>query len=206
MALISKLENIGNAIREKTGKTELLTLEQMPAEIAAIETGGKAEAPLVVTRSDVLFKPTSVNTYTTSGQVYYGPAENNYYKKYYWYRSANDNIYWEICTFKKSNFTTGHKYRFSTWIWHDNSANDNEEIEFWQNTIFFNSATSTACPLQKITKDPQLLQVEVDWTSSNDVYGATFYLYPSDSKNQVRLMPIIVEDLTSPSNNVPMPV
>lgn len=40
MALISKLENIGNAIREKTGKTELLTLEQMPAEIAAIETGG----------------------------------------------------------------------------------------------------------------------------------------------------------------------
>lgn len=40
MALISKLESIGNAIREKTGKTELLTLDQMPIEIAAIETGG----------------------------------------------------------------------------------------------------------------------------------------------------------------------
>ena len=40
MALIKKLENIGNAIREKTGKTDLLTLEQMVTEIAAIETGG----------------------------------------------------------------------------------------------------------------------------------------------------------------------
>lgn len=40
MALINKLENIAAAIREKTGKTDLLTLEQMPVEIAAIETGG----------------------------------------------------------------------------------------------------------------------------------------------------------------------
>ena len=40
MALINKLENIGNAIREKTGKTDLLTLEQMVTEIEAIETGG----------------------------------------------------------------------------------------------------------------------------------------------------------------------
>ena len=40
MALIKKLENIGNAIREKTGKTDLLTLEQMVTEIEAIETGG----------------------------------------------------------------------------------------------------------------------------------------------------------------------
>ena len=46
MALIKKLENIGNAIREKTGKTDLLTLEQMVTEIAAIETGGgSAELP-----------------------------------------------------------------------------------------------------------------------------------------------------------------
>lgn len=40
MALINKLNAIGDAIREKTGKTDLLTLEQMPTEIAAIETGG----------------------------------------------------------------------------------------------------------------------------------------------------------------------
>lgn len=40
MALIEKLENIGDAIRAKTGKTDLLTLDQMPIEIAAIETGG----------------------------------------------------------------------------------------------------------------------------------------------------------------------
>ena len=38
MALINKLSAIGNAIRTKTGKTDLLTLDQMPEEIAAIET------------------------------------------------------------------------------------------------------------------------------------------------------------------------
>lgn len=40
MALINKLNAIGDAIRTKTGKTELIPLADMPAEIAAIETGG----------------------------------------------------------------------------------------------------------------------------------------------------------------------
>jgi hypothetical protein len=40
MALTNKLSAIGNAIREKTGKTDLLTLDQMPEEISSIETGG----------------------------------------------------------------------------------------------------------------------------------------------------------------------
>ncbi len=43
MALIEKLEAIGDAIRAKTGGTELLTLDEMPTEIAAIETGGGGE-------------------------------------------------------------------------------------------------------------------------------------------------------------------
>lgn len=40
MALTDKLSAIGNAIRAKTGKTEMLTLDQMPVEIASIVTGG----------------------------------------------------------------------------------------------------------------------------------------------------------------------
>ena len=40
MALTNKLSAIGDAIREKTGKTDLLTLEQMPVAIASITTGG----------------------------------------------------------------------------------------------------------------------------------------------------------------------
>lgn len=40
MALINKLSAIGEAIREKTGKEDLLTLDEMPAEIRDIETGG----------------------------------------------------------------------------------------------------------------------------------------------------------------------
>jgi len=40
MALINKLSAIGDAIREKTGDTELMTLDAMPAAIRGIETGG----------------------------------------------------------------------------------------------------------------------------------------------------------------------
>lgn len=40
MALTDKLSAIGVAIRKKTGKTDLLTLDAMPAEILAITTGG----------------------------------------------------------------------------------------------------------------------------------------------------------------------
>lgn len=40
MALINKLSAIGEAIREKTGKEDLLTLDEMPVEIRGIETGG----------------------------------------------------------------------------------------------------------------------------------------------------------------------
>lgn len=39
MALTNKLSAIGDAIRSKTGGTELLTLDQMPTAIASIETG-----------------------------------------------------------------------------------------------------------------------------------------------------------------------
>ena len=41
MALTNKLSAIGDAIRNKTGKSALLTLDQMPREIESIETGEK---------------------------------------------------------------------------------------------------------------------------------------------------------------------
>lgn len=40
MALINKLSAIGEAIREKTGKENLLTLDEMPQAIKDIESGG----------------------------------------------------------------------------------------------------------------------------------------------------------------------
>jgi hypothetical protein len=43
MALINKLSAIGDAIREKTGKEDLLTLEQMPEEIRGISGGSSGE-------------------------------------------------------------------------------------------------------------------------------------------------------------------
>lgn len=52
MALTNKLSAIGNAIREKTGSTALMTLDAMPAAIAGIQTGGGGSVevePIVLT-------------------------------------------------------------------------------------------------------------------------------------------------------------
>lgn len=53
MAIISKLQDIANAIRLKTGKSDLLTLEQMPSEIASITSGSAS--------TDVPFIPNGLN-------------------------------------------------------------------------------------------------------------------------------------------------
>lgn len=50
MALTDKLTAIGDAIREKTGKTDLLALDQMPNEIRNISSGGGTNIePIVLT-------------------------------------------------------------------------------------------------------------------------------------------------------------
>ena len=45
MALTDKLTNIANAIRQKSGTTEKLTLDAMPTAISALSTGGGADIP-----------------------------------------------------------------------------------------------------------------------------------------------------------------
>lgn len=60
MALTDKLTNIANAIREKGGTSDKLTLAQMPDAIAAIETGGgsgddKVPEVINITRGDLKF-------------------------------------------------------------------------------------------------------------------------------------------------------
>ena len=47
MALINKLTAIADSIREKTGKTDVLTLDQMPLEIARIQTGAELNFEVV---------------------------------------------------------------------------------------------------------------------------------------------------------------
>ena len=54
-SLTGKLTAIGNAIREKTGKSDLLTLDQMPTEIQSITTA-QGYAP---TDEDLTFKENS---------------------------------------------------------------------------------------------------------------------------------------------------
>lgn len=46
MALTNKLTNIANAIREKTGNSDLLTLDEMASAISSIESGGSGDVTL----------------------------------------------------------------------------------------------------------------------------------------------------------------
>lgn len=71
MALIDKLNAIGDAIRVKTGKTDKLTLDQMPNEIASIQTGGGGTTPanpiieaLSVTENGTYTAPNGVDGYS----------------------------------------------------------------------------------------------------------------------------------------------
>ena len=62
MALTDKLSAIGNAIREKTGGTNLLTLDQMPTEISNIQGGGTVEE-LTITSNGTYNPPTGIDGY-----------------------------------------------------------------------------------------------------------------------------------------------
>ena len=62
MALTDKLTAIGNAIREKTGGTDLLTLDQMPTEIANIQGGGTVEE-LTITSNGTYNPPAGIDGY-----------------------------------------------------------------------------------------------------------------------------------------------
>ena len=60
MALTDKLTAIGDAIRTKTGGTDLLTLDQMPAEISNIQGGGTVEE-LTITSNGTYNPPTGID-------------------------------------------------------------------------------------------------------------------------------------------------
>lgn len=70
MALTDKLSAIGTAIRNKTGKTALMTLDEMPTEIASITSGG----------GDPVINPLEVTangTYTATDCDGYSPITVN---------------------------------------------------------------------------------------------------------------------------------
>ncbi len=54
MALTDKLTAIAEAIRSKTGKAATMTLDEMPTEIAGIETGGSEDLNAILTEQEAL--------------------------------------------------------------------------------------------------------------------------------------------------------
>lgn len=197
------LTAIGDAIREKTGKTDLLNPTAMPEEIKNIETGSSTPTTMMVRRYYYSgYKPTYIDAYNKAQNYYV--TTSAYEQRYYWYRSSNTNIYWQVAKWTATAFTEGHQYRLSFWMWHDGAVND-EPIKIWQDKFFINSNTQTTMPITEIRTEPQLVSVTVTYVPDS-VYGFSLYLYPEASENQVRMSPVIIEDLTNPSTGVATPL
>ena len=135
MALTDKLSAVGNAIRVKTGKTALLTLDEMPAEIASIQTGGgggsatDGNAYIVITRtmevsnssqgsyqawsidlSDYISDLSQIVSISTSGST----SSNGIYG--YWHRDfLDENGYFDF--WKSSTFYPREGTRAGTLKW-----------------------------------------------------------------------------------------
>lgn len=96
MALTDKLSAIGDAIRIKTGKTDLIPLDQMPTEIESVWDAGYKEAynamKLAVDMSDV--------TYRFNEKVTSYPS--NWYRMNLNFTDANGVAYNQISTFTSS--------------------------------------------------------------------------------------------------------
>ena len=88
MALTDKFVDIANAIRDKTGKTDGLTLEQMATEIDGIDLGSQIVTGTFtkttdyyykysITVSGIPFKPTAISAYAKVN--YFGSGLNRLY-------------------------------------------------------------------------------------------------------------------------------
>ena len=67
MALINKLNSIGDAIRSKTGGTTKLTLDAMPNAILSIATGGSLQMAKITKQSNTTF---DISNYVADGDMF----------------------------------------------------------------------------------------------------------------------------------------
>ena len=103
MALTDKLSAIGNAIREKTGGTAKLTLDQMPSAIASISGGGGTtnyyDAYVYTGRVSTISKPTTM-TFTLNSNHDFKMGNDNWklifgvisYNNHYIYRLSSKGL------------------------------------------------------------------------------------------------------------------
>ena len=92
MALTSKLTNIADAIREKTGSTDALTLDAMAEAIAGIESGGGASFPNGTNWTQTNFTNTGLNglNFVTYADGLWVASYNNGY-----IYTSDDGIVWQ---------------------------------------------------------------------------------------------------------------
>ena len=140
MALTNKLSAIGDSIRAKTGKTELLTLDEMPTEINSIS--GAAEP--VIEALNI----TTNGTYTASDGVDgYSPVTVNVPQD----GAPSENYF---------KFTGNINYLFygGNWLW---------TIKDYGNLMSFNNITNASNLFASITKPTDLSGLTINFNNVN---------------------------------------
>ena len=166
MALTNKLSAIGDSIRAKTGKTELLTLDEMPTEINSIS--GAAE-PVIES-----LNITTNGTYTASDGVDgYSPVTVSVPQD-----GAPSEDYFKFTRSISYLFYDGH------WIW---------AIKDYGNLMSFNNIITASSSFSGITKPTDLSGLTINFNNANiqNMFNAstTITKLPSVSGTVIRNFP-----------------
>ena len=169
MALTDKLTAIGNAIREKTGGTDLLTLDQMPTEISNIQGGGTVEE-LTITSNGTYNPPTGIDGYApvvVNVPQDGGPPESAFVLTGNCnYMFANNNWNWFIETY--GNQITTNNITYCNNLFMDNA--DIKSIPFQLNMLGDGSSPGLEEAFSHCYKLATPPEIRLTYTSNNYAY------------------------------------
>ena len=189
MALTDKLSAIGTAIRNKTGKTALMTLDEMPTEIAGITSGGDPVInPLEVTANGTYtatdcdgYSPITVNVpqdgAPTDAELTFGGNLTNWN-----YNGVWDNIITKYGNRITTNDVISFESSFqNSWLTNIpfaiNQKSDSQYVSY--STAFYGCIKLTTCPTinnfkpQKcdamfgLCQELESIPIVVDWSEAN---------------------------------------
>lgn len=161
MALTNKLSAIGDAIRVKTGTTELLTLDQMPSAISSITTASEPNLEELTVTANGIYIPTESDGYSKVTVKVEGGAEAPY-------TSLWENGTWEEISAVLTQYYNGEITDLSPYF----RVGDIRNIAS-SGTAYYNNGGSGCAEMAAVTKPWVIIGIQHDDLSTPTDAGVT---------------------------------